>query len=45
MIEAWYAGLSYVLSYYFDLSGYADMAIGIGKMFNINIPLNFNSPL
>ncbi|NCB13382.1 MAG: MBOAT family protein, partial [Erysipelotrichia bacterium] len=24
--------------------GYADMAIGIGKMFNINIPKNFNSP-
>jgi D-alanyl-lipoteichoic acid acyltransferase DltB (MBOAT superfamily) len=44
MIEAWYASLSYVLSYYFDLSGYADMAIGIGKMFNINIPINFNSP-
>ena len=44
MVEAWYASLSYVLSYYFDLSGYADMAIGIGKMFNINIPINFNSP-
>lgn len=44
MLEAWYASLSYVLSYYFDLSGYADMAIGLGKMFNINIPLNFNSP-
>lgn len=44
MIEAWYASVSYVLSYYFDLSGYADMAIGVGKMFNINIPKNFNSP-
>ena len=44
MVEAWYASVSYVLSYYFDLSGYADMAIGIGKMFNINIPKNFNSP-
>lgn len=44
MIEAWYASTSYVLSYYFDLSGYADMAIGIGKMFNIDIPKNFNSP-
>ena len=43
-IEAWYASTSYVLSYYFDLSGYADMAIGIGKMFNIDIPKNFNSP-
>jgi len=44
MIEAWYASTSYVLSYYFDLSGYADMAIGLGKMFNIDIPKNFNSP-
>lgn len=44
MIEAWYASVSYVLSYYFDLSGYADMAIGTGLMFNIKIPLNFNSP-
>lgn len=44
MIETWYASLSFLLSYYFDLSGYADMAIGIGKMFNINIPKNFNSP-
>ena len=43
-IEAWYASTSYVLSYYFDLSGYADMAIGVGKMFNIDIPKNFNSP-
>lgn len=44
MIEAWYASVSYVLSYYFDLSGYADMAIGVARMFNINLPLNFNSP-
>ena len=43
-IEAWYASTSYVLSYYFDLSGYADMAIGIAKMFNIDLPKNFNSP-
>ena len=44
MLEAWYAALSYVLAYYFDLSGYADMAIGLGAMFNIKIPMNFNSP-
>lgn len=44
MIEAWYASTSYVLSYYFDLSGYADMAIGVAKMFNIDLPKNFNSP-
>ncbi len=42
--EAWYHSIQYTISYYFDLSGYADMAIGIGWMFNIKIPTNFNSP-
>lgn len=36
--------ISYTLQIYFDFSGYCDMAVGIGKMFNINIPQNFNSP-
>lgn len=36
--------LSYTIQIYFDFSGYCDMAIGIGKMMNIDIPLNFNSP-
>lgn len=36
--------LSYTFQIYFDFSGYCDMAIGIGKMFNIDIPVNFNSP-
>lgn len=44
MLQAWYAGLSFTLSYYFDLSGYADMALGVAKMFNIDLPINFNSP-
>jgi len=29
---------------YFDFSGYSDMAIGLGLMFNLRLPLNFNSP-
>ena len=29
---------------YFDFSGYCDMAIGIGVMFNIDLPVNFRSP-
>ena len=29
---------------YFDFSGYSDMAIGIGAMFNIMLPVNFLSP-
>lgn len=36
--------LSFTLQIYFDFSGYCDMAIGLGKLFNINIPINFNSP-
>ena len=41
---AWAVALSYTLQIYFDFSGYSDMAIGLGKMFNINIPTNFLSP-
>ena len=29
---------------YFDFSAYSDIAVGIGKIFNFNIPVNFNSP-
>jgi D-alanyl-lipoteichoic acid acyltransferase DltB (MBOAT superfamily) len=38
------AGLSYGLQLYFDFSGYADMAIGLGLMFGIKLPANFRSP-
>lgn len=34
----------YSLQIYFDFSGYCDMAYGIGYMFNIKLPVNFNSP-
>ncbi len=43
-IEAWIGVLSYTFQLYFDFSGYSDMAIGLGLMFNINLPINFNSP-
>ncbi len=36
--------LSYTMQIYFDFSGYCDMAAGVAKMFNIDLPLNFNSP-
>ncbi len=36
--------LSYTLQLYFDFSGYCDTATGIGYMFNIKLPMNFNSP-
>lgn len=43
-IEAWITSLSYTLQLYFDFSGYTDMAIGMSLMFNIRLPINFNSP-
>lgn len=36
--------LAYTLQIYFDFSGYCDMATGLGKFFNIDIPQNFRSP-
>ncbi|WP_424102903.1 MBOAT family O-acyltransferase [Moorena producens] len=42
--EAWYGALAYTMQLYFDFSGYSDMAIGIGNMFGIRLPLNFFSP-
>lgn len=36
--------LAYTLQIYFDFSGYCDMAMGLGKFFNIDLPVNFNSP-
>ena len=44
LIEAWATSLSYTFQLYFDFSGYCDMAIGISLMFNIKLPINFNSP-
>ncbi len=41
---AWVGALAYTLQLYFDFSGYSDMAIGLSKLFGVNLPLNFNSP-
>jgi len=42
--EAWTGPLTYTLQLYFDFSGYSDMAIGSALLFNLVLPLNFNSP-
>jgi alginate O-acetyltransferase complex protein AlgI len=42
--EAWVALLGYSFQIYFDFSGYSDMAIGLGRLFQIELPMNFNSP-
>ncbi|NLL77816.1 MAG: MBOAT family protein [Clostridiales bacterium] len=36
--------LFYALQLYFDFSGYCDMAMGVSRMFGIELPINFNSP-
>jgi alginate O-acetyltransferase complex protein AlgI len=43
-LEAWAGALAYTFQLYFDFSGYSDMAIGLARVFGINLPLNFNSP-
>ncbi len=42
--ESWFYTIAYSVSYYFDLSGYTDMAIGLGLLFNVKLPENFNAP-
>ena len=36
--------ICYSMQIYFDFSGYCDMAYGIGFLFNVELPFNFNSP-
>ncbi len=43
-VRAWLALVGYALQIYFDFSGYSDMAIGLGRLFGIELPQNFNSP-
>jgi D-alanyl-lipoteichoic acid acyltransferase DltB (MBOAT superfamily) len=43
-LEAWGGALAYTFQIYFDFSAYSDMAIGLGLMFGLRLPLNFNSP-
>ena len=44
LLESWVGALAYTLQLYFDFSAYSDMAIGLSLMFNVRLPLNFNSP-
>lgn len=45
IVFTWIYGISYTMYVYFDFSGYSNMAIGLGKMFGFELPLNFNYPL
>ncbi len=44
LAQAWMGSLAYTVQIYFDFSGYSDMAIGMGRLFGIRLPLNFHSP-
>jgi alginate O-acetyltransferase complex protein AlgI len=41
---AWACLLGYAYQLYFDFAGYSNMAVGLGYMFGIRIPQNFDSP-
>jgi alginate O-acetyltransferase complex protein AlgI len=43
-VGAWVAAVGYTFQLYFDFSGYSSMAIGLGYLFGLRIPINFNSP-
>lgn len=43
-IDGWVAGIGYGFQVYFDFSAYSDMAIGLGFMFGLRLPINFFSP-
>jgi alginate O-acetyltransferase complex protein AlgI len=43
-LDAWLGTIAYTLQLYFDFSGYSDMGIGLGRMFSLKLPVNFNSP-
>lgn len=42
--SAWLGAIAFSLQLYFDFSGYADMAIGMGKMLGFDYNENFNYP-
>jgi alginate O-acetyltransferase complex protein AlgI len=44
-VVGWLALLGYTVQLYFDFSGYSDMAIGLGRLFGVELPRNFDSPL
>ncbi|MGE0443858.1 MAG: MBOAT family protein [Vicinamibacterales bacterium] len=43
-IDAWIGTLAFTLQIYFDFSGYADIAVGLGRLFGFRLPVNFASP-
>lgn len=44
VLTAWLGMIAYAFQIYFDFSGYSDMAIGLGKMFDFHFLENFRYP-
>lgn len=42
--SALFVSFAYTIQIYFDFSGYSDMAVGISRMLQLDLPINFNSP-
>jgi alginate O-acetyltransferase complex protein AlgI len=42
--EAWAAIVGFGFQIYFDFSAYSDMALGLARIFGIELPWNFNRP-
>jgi alginate O-acetyltransferase complex protein AlgI len=43
-VTSWACMLGYSYQLYFDFSGYSNMAVGLGYLFGVHIPQNFNTP-
>lgn len=43
-VDAWLCAAGYAMQIYFDFSGYSDMAIGLGRLFDVELPQNFDRP-
>lgn len=43
-VDSWTAALLFGFVIYFDFSGYSDMALGLARLFNVRLPINFHSP-
>lgn len=43
-LDAWFAMVGFNFQLYLDFSAYADMAIGLGRMFGVALPINFDAP-
>ena len=45
MLYCWLYAAGVFFQVYFDFSGYSDMAIGLGQMFGLRLPENFDYPM